>query len=83
MIVGRLATDKAWQGKGIAQGMQKDAVIRSLEAATVAGLRALYVHAIDRQAKDFYLRWGFSQSPIDEMTLMITLEEARLALKSD
>jgi GNAT superfamily N-acetyltransferase len=83
MVVGRLATDKAWQGRGIGRSLLKDAIIRSLQAAEVAGLRAMFVHAIDQEAKDFYLKWGFSQSPMDEMTLMITLHDARLALTSD
>lgn len=80
MVVGRLATDKAWQGKGIGRGLLKDAIIRSLQAAKVAGLRAMFVHAINQEAKDFYLKWGFSPSPLDEMTLMIALQDAHLAL---
>jgi GNAT superfamily N-acetyltransferase len=80
MIVGRLAVDRGWQGKGLGKGLLKDAVIRTLQAANVAGLRAILVHAISEDAKNFYLNCGFSQSPINEMTLMITVQDARLAL---
>jgi len=76
MILGRLAVDKAYQGKGIGTGLLKDAVLRTLQAAEIAGIRALLVHAISDAAKRFYEVYGFIASPIDPMTVMITLMEA-------
>jgi GNAT superfamily N-acetyltransferase len=77
MILGRLAVDKAFQGKGIGAGLLKDAVLRTLQAAEIAGIRALLVHAISDAAKRFYEAYGFIVSPVDPMTVMITLVEAQ------
>lgn len=76
MILGRLAVDKAFQGKGIGTGLLKDAVLRTMQAAEIAGIRAILVHAISDAAKRFYEAHGFIASPVDPMTVMITLAEA-------
>lgn len=76
MILGRLAVDRTFQGKGIGTGLLKDAVLRTLQAANIAGIRALLVHAISDSAKRFYEAYGFIASPVDPMTVMITLVEA-------
>ena len=80
MILARLAVDQQWQGKHIGQGLPKDAVQCTLIVAEHAGIRALLVHAISDDAKRFYLGAGFHESPTNDMTLMITIEEARKAL---
>ncbi len=79
MILGRLAVDIGWQGKRVGHGLLKDAITRTLLVAEQAGMRALLVHAISEQAKAFYHSVGFHPSPLNDMTLMITLEEARRA----
>jgi hypothetical protein len=48
-----------------------------LQAAEIAGIRAILVHAISERAKRFYEKWGFVTSPVEPMTLMVTVEEAR------
>ena len=80
MILGRLAVDQQWQGKQIGAGMLKDAISRTLIAAEQVGIRVLLVHALSEEAKQFYLQYGFHESPINDMTLMITLNEARNAI---
>jgi GNAT superfamily N-acetyltransferase len=80
MIIGRLAVDRGWQGRGIASGLLKDATLRTLQAAGIAGIRAILVHALSDDAKRFYLRHGFVESPVAPMTLMITLADAERAL---
>jgi len=81
MVIGRLAVDRTMQGQAIGPALLRDAVLRTLQAAEIAGIRAILVHAISERAKAFYIRSGFMQSPIEPMTLMITLEEARRALE--
>jgi GNAT superfamily N-acetyltransferase len=76
MILGRLAVDRTFQGKGIGTGLLKDAVLRTLQSANIAGIRALLVHAISDAARRFYEAYGFIASPVDPMTVMITLVEA-------
>jgi hypothetical protein len=47
-----------------------------LQAADIAGIRAILVHAISERAREFYEDCGFIASPMDPMTLMITVAEA-------
>jgi GNAT superfamily N-acetyltransferase len=77
VLLGRLAVDHAWQGKGLGADLLRDAVLRVLAAADTIGVRVLLVHAISEDAKRFYERHGFRASPIEPMTLMITIDEAR------
>ena len=76
MVLGRLAVDQDFQGRGIGSGLLRDAVLRTMQAAEIAGIRAILVHALSDAAKHFYQRHGFIASPIDPMTVMITVAEA-------
>ena len=80
MIIGRLAIDHSMQGQSLGPALLRDAVLRTLQASTIAGIRAILVHAISDQAKGFYEKWGFLASPVDPMTLMITMTEAQRLL---
>jgi GNAT superfamily N-acetyltransferase len=82
VLLGRLAIDAAWQGRGIGANLLSDAVLRTLAAAESIGVRALLVHAISMDAKAFYEKHGFHPSPIEPMTLMITMEEVRRNLET-
>lgn len=77
MVIGRLAIDQSMQGQGIGPAVLRDAILRTLQAAEIAGIRAILVHAISERAKRFYEKWGFVSSPVDPLTLMITVAEAR------
>src|ERR1039457_2745764 len=76
MVLGRLAVDKSFQGRGVGAGLLRDAVLRIIQAAEIAGIRGVLVHAISDAAKRFYESYGFIASPVDPMTLMITVAEA-------
>ena len=78
MVLGRLAVDKRWQAMGIGKGLLKDALLRTLAVSSLVGIRAILVHALSEEAKDFYLRHGFSESPIDPFTLMLRLQDIHL-----
>lgn len=80
MILGRLAVERGWQGRNIGRGLLRDAILRTLQAAEIAGIRAILVHAISGDAKRFYERYGFSALPLDPMTLMVTVADAKKAL---
>ena len=83
IILGRLAVHEDWGRKKIGSGLVKDAVLRTLQAAEVIGIRAILVHAKSQASKDFFeKKCGLAPSPVDPMTLMITLEDARRALIS-
>ncbi len=80
MVLGRLAIDTNWQGKGLGRALLQDAVLRTLQAAQIAGIRAIVVHALQEKAADFYRKCGFVASPINENTLMLMLRDAAAVL---
>jgi GNAT superfamily N-acetyltransferase len=82
LLLARLAIDRAWHGKGLGADLLSDAVLRAIAAAETIGVRAILVHAISDQAKAFYEKHGFRSSPIEPMTLMVTIDEARRMLNS-
>jgi GNAT superfamily N-acetyltransferase len=80
MILGRLAVDRAFQGRGIGGGLLRDAVLRTIQAAEIAGIRGLLVHTISENARRFYESHGFVASPVDPLVVMITLADAEKIL---
>ncbi len=80
MVIGRLAVDCHWQGKGIGRALLRDAILRILQAAEIAGIRAILVHAISEDAKRFYEKCGFVASPLEPMTLMVKVNDAIASL---
>ncbi len=80
ILVGRLAIDENYHNKGLGSALLRDAMIRSLNIAGNAGVFAILVHAISENAKKFYLSRGFVESPIQPMTLFMTLETIRLIM---
>jgi GNAT superfamily N-acetyltransferase len=65
MLIARLAVATSWQGKGLGSGLLEDGMLRTLQAADIAGIRALAVHAKDDDARAFYERFGFVPAPTD------------------
>ena len=80
LLLARLAVDRAWSGKGLGADLLSDATLRALGAAQSIGVRAILVHAISDAAKTFYEKHGFRSSPVEPMTLMVTIDEARRML---
>jgi GNAT superfamily N-acetyltransferase len=83
MVIGRLAVDLHWQGRGIGRALLRDAMLRTLQASEIAGIRAILVHAISEEAKQFYEQCGFTASPLDPMTLMVNIKDVRESLNLD
>ena len=77
VLLGRLAIDKAWHGRGIGRALFRDCALRVAHAADTIGIRGIVVHVISDQAKAFYQALGFDPSPADPMTLMVTLADIR------
>ena len=82
MLLARLAVAVPWQGKGLGAGLLKDAMLRTLQAAEIAGIRAFGVHAKDDEAKAFYERFDFESSPSDSYHMFRLLKDIRALLKS-
>jgi GNAT superfamily N-acetyltransferase len=75
MILARLAIDQNYQGKGLGQGLLKDALERTVRAAEIGGLRAMLVHAKDDAARVFYQHFDFEPSPTDPYHLYILVKD--------
>ena len=73
MILGRLAIDQEYQGNKLGNALLRDAILRVLQAADIAGIKAILVHAISEDAKKFYIDRSFIVSPFEPMTLVLPL----------
>jgi GNAT superfamily N-acetyltransferase len=80
ILLARLAVDKDEKGTGLGKALLKDALTRIAHAADIVGARAVLVHAIDEQAKRFYLHFDFEPSPIHDLQLMLLLKDLRKSL---
>lgn len=80
VILGRLAVDRSFQGQGLGRALVRDAGYRIVQAAEMIGIRGVLVHAVSDRAKKFYEHLGFEVSPLDPMTLMITLADLKACL---
>jgi GNAT superfamily N-acetyltransferase len=76
-VLGRLAVDRSQQRRGLGRALFRDCALRVAQAADTIGIRGIVVHAISERAKDFYLTLGFDPSPLEPMTLMVTLADIR------
>ena len=74
MILARLAVDKSETGNGLGKGLLKDAILRTLQASEIAGIKAIMVKAKDEKAKAFYEKFDFLVSPIDDLILYLPIE---------
>jgi GNAT superfamily N-acetyltransferase len=75
VIIGRLAIDKNYQGKGLGRALLKDALLRITKASELVGARAVIVHAVDQGAIPFYARYGFKSFPVGSQTLFLPIDE--------
>lgn len=73
VTLGRLAIDRAWQGKGLGRALLADVVRRSVLAGKEVSARLIIVHAISPAAEAFYLHHGFARLPIETPTLALDL----------
>ncbi len=73
MILARLAVDTSHAGKNIGTGLLRDALMRTMQVADIAGIRALLVHALNDAAAAFYMQRGFVASPYDSRILFLPL----------
>ncbi|MDP2830132.1 MAG: GNAT family N-acetyltransferase [Sulfuricellaceae bacterium] len=80
VVLGRLAVDQSLQGKGVGRALVRDAGLRLIQAADTIGIRGVIVHALSAEARAFYERVGFDPSPLDPMTLMMTLTDLKASL---
>jgi GNAT superfamily N-acetyltransferase len=74
LLIGRLAVDAEWQGRGLGSALLVDALRRCFAASEIAGAGGVVTHAIDDAAVSFYERHGFVRSPLGERVLLMPIE---------
>jgi GNAT superfamily N-acetyltransferase len=82
LLLGQLATDESWAGKGIGSGLLKHALQRCVTAAGLIGGRALIFNAVDTEAAAFWKRRGFIASKDDPLILFRSIADIATSLKS-
>lgn len=80
ILLARLAVDEREQGRGLGSQLLCDAVIRTVEAAEIVGVRALLAHAVLDSSWQFYLRRGFEPLPGQAFHLFLPIKDARALL---
>lgn len=80
LLLGQLATDTEWAGRGIGTGLVKHALERCVQAATLIGGRALMVNAVDEGAAEFWRRRGFAPSKSDPLILFRSIADIAASL---
>jgi GNAT superfamily N-acetyltransferase len=73
LLLGRLAVDRKHHNQGLGSALLRDAMLRSVTIARDTGVFGMLLHALHEKAKQFYLSRGFVQSPLQEMTLVMTM----------
>lgn len=81
LVLARLAVHLDYQGYAIGTGLLKDCILRSVQAMNIVGGAGILVHAIDESAKSFYKKFGFTESPINAMTLMARVVDIEKSMK--
>lgn len=80
-VLAHLAADVSVQGGGLGKALLKHALLRINAAIEILGGRAVVVHALDEDARNFYEKYGFESSPMDSMTMMLLVKDMRASLK--
>jgi GNAT superfamily N-acetyltransferase len=80
MILARLAIDQRYQRQGLGKALLKNALLRTVQAADIAGIRALLVHAKDVEARSWYRHWEFEESPTDPYHLFLLVKDIKALL---
>ena len=81
ILLGQLAVDTDYQGRGLGSDLLVDAAKRALIAADVIDARAIIVQTLNEQARSFYERFGFRPfSDRESLMLVLRISELRALL---
>lgn len=74
MLIGQLAVDKTMQGRGLGKILLMHALARAVRISSEMGIFAVRVDVIDREAENFYLKYGFVALNDAESSLILPIE---------
>jgi predicted N-acetyltransferase YhbS len=77
VLLARLAVDEPEKGAGLGRALLKDALARSVSAADIVAVRAVLVHALNEEARRFYMLFDFEPSPVHPLHLMLLMKDIR------
>ncbi len=77
VLLGRLAVDRQFAGRGLGFSLLRHAVLRAIEASETLGIRAMLVHALTDEVVPFYEKFGFTRFPGQSHTLYLLIADAR------
>lgn len=72
-LIGRLAVDISARGRGLGETLLFHALGSAQRVAEIAGVYAVVVDALDRDAKSFYLKYGFKELADDQLHLYLPM----------
>lgn len=82
ILIGRLAVDRRYRGRGFGGLLLLDALQRCLESSQITGVMAVIVDAKDGAARAFYERFGFHRFADHEYRLYLPTTEIPNLLES-
>ncbi len=80
LLLGQLAVDERYKGRGLGVAMVAHALERTAQSADLTGGRAVLVNAVDEEAARFWRSRGFVPSPSDPFQLFRSLPDIRASL---
>jgi GNAT superfamily N-acetyltransferase len=83
ILLARLAVDNNEKGFGLGKALLKDSLLRCAQASDIVGCRAVLTHAKDQDAKNFYSRFGFEASPVNDLYLYLLMKDIKQVLEGD
>ena len=75
--LGRLAVDEAAKGQRLGKALLADALTRAVTIADQLGIYAVEVYALTESAREFYLKFGFTELLDDRLHLYLTIKHIR------
>lgn len=82
LLLGQLATDQGWIGRGIGTALLAHALQRCVLGARLIGGRAVMVNALDDGATAFWRRRGFLPSKDDPNVLFRSISDIAASLRA-
>ena len=76
VLLSRLAVHSDYQGRGVAAALLKHFMLKAFEVSERVGVRVVLVHAKEDGVRGFYEKYGFIQSPLDSLTLLLLLPQS-------
>ena len=75
ILLARMAVDARHQGYGLGAAILKHFMLKAIEVAKSVGARLLVIRAKDDEARSFYSHYGFVESPLDPLVMVMVLAD--------